>query len=165
MKNNIKRKLTILIIIPFVVSYLIHLLLSIGVRMDSSIILSVINTVIYLWAFTAIFFWFYVGKQFGKLDISKVKSFILGNSLWMSSLALYIWQFTLLNDEKRNFFIAGISQSYNLGFVFISSRIISLFTNNLDTKTVTIFSYLFMLIVFAIGFLYTSKNSIKKVDI
>lgn len=158
MKNNIKQKLIVLLIIPFVVSYLINLLLSIGMRMDSSIILSVVNTVIYFWGFVVIFFWFYVGTQFGKLDISKVKSFILGNSLWMISLILYIWQFILLNDEKRNFFIAGISQNYNLGYVFISSRIISLFTNIIDGNIVVIVSYLIMLVVFSLGFIYASKK-------
>ncbi len=159
LKNNIKWKLIILIIIPFAASYLINLLLSTGIRRDSSAILSAVSITLYAWGFVAIFFWFYVGTQFGKLDIPKVKSFILGNSFWMISFILYIWQFVLLNGEERNSFIAVMSQNYNLGFVFISSRIINLFTNSIHSNTVMIFSYLIMLIVFSIGFIYKFKES------
>ena len=105
-----------------------------------------------------LFFWFYVGKRFGDLDVSKVKSIVLGNSLWFISLILYIWQFILLDYTKRNSFIASISQHYNLGFVRVSSGIIGFFTNTFDTKIVIIISYLIMLIVFTIGFIYTSKS-------
>lgn len=132
--------------------------------MDSSTILSIMNIGLSLWGFIAIFFWFYVGTQFGKLGISKMKSFILGNSFWMISLILYVWQFVLLSGEERNLFFAGISQNYNLGFVSISSRIISLFTRTIDSKTVIILSYLIMLVVFSLGFIYPSKNNLKKAN-
>jgi hypothetical protein len=158
MGKNLKRRLILLLIVPFVISFAINLLLSIGVRINSSILISIANMLLYLWAFAAVFFWFYVGKQFGDLGVSRTKSFILGNSLWVFSLLLYIWQFILLDGAKRNSFIAVISQYYNLGFVRISSIIIGFFTETIDTKMVTMGSYLIMLIVFAIGFIYTSKN-------
>ena len=128
MEKNIRQRLVLLLIIPFLVSYIINLLITIGFKTGLDILMSIANISLYLWAFVAAFFWFYVGKQFGKLEMPKGKSLVLGNSLWIISLLLYIWQFILLDDLKRNFFIAGISQHYPLGFVWISSRLISLFT-------------------------------------
>lgn len=159
MEESIKRKLIILLIVPFIVSFTINFLLSVGIRINSSIIISIASMLIYLLAFAAILFWFYVGKQFGDMGIFKVKSFVLGNSLWFISFILYIWQFILLDDSKRNSIIASISQHYALGFVSISSMIIGFFTNTIDSKMVAIFSYLIMLIVFIIGFSYSSKNT------
>lgn len=162
MKNNSKRKLILLILVPFILSYLINILLSIGINRDSSIILSFTSIFLYIWGFIAILFWFYVGMEFGRLAISKVKSFILGNSLWMISFILYIWQFIILNGEERNLFIAGISQNYNLGFISISSQIVSLFTRSIDSRTVIVLSYFLMLLVFTGGFVYTSKKFFKR---
>ena len=158
MEKNIKRRLIFLLIVPFVISFVINFLLSIGVRMNSSILISISNILLNLWGFAGLPFWFYVGKRFGNLDVSKVKSIVLGNSLWFISLLLYIWQFILLDYTKRNSFIATISQHYSLGFVRVSSIIIGFFTNTIDTKMVIMVSYLIMLIVFTIGFIYTSKN-------
>lgn len=158
MEKNINRRLIFLLIVPFLISFAINFLLSIGVRMNSSILISISNILLNLWFFAGLFFWFYVGKRFGDLDVSKVKSIVLGNSLWFISLLLYIWQFILLDYTKRNSFISGISQHYNLGFVRVSSIITDIFTNTIDTKMVIMVSYLIMLIVFTIGFIYTSKN-------
>lgn len=81
MEKNIKRRLIFLLIVPFVISFVINFLLSIGVRMNSSILISISNILLNLWVFAGLFFWFYVGKRFGDLDVSKVKSIVLGNSL------------------------------------------------------------------------------------
>lgn len=164
MKKNNKYKLILLLIVPIVISYIINLLISIGFNMDSSRLLSIATILLRFWAFVGMIYWFFVGKWFRNLEIPKVKSFILGNSLWFISLVFYIWQFLLLDDGQRNFFIAGISQHYPLGFVSISSTIIGVFTNRIDGNVVTMVSYLIMLIVFAIGFIYVPKNKYDEID-
>lgn len=158
MRKSTKYKLILLLIVPFVVSLIINLLVIIGANIDSYILLSITTLLLYIWGFAAIFFWFYVGMQFGNTGLSKMKSFLLGNSLWMISLLLYIWQFILLKDAKRNLFIAGLSQDYALGFVGVSSKIMGFFTNTIDGDTIIMISHLIMLLVFAIGFLYAAKN-------
>lgn len=158
MRKITKYKLILLIIFPLVVSLISNLLLTIGTNTDSSIFLYITTSLLYIWGFVAIVFWFYVGMQFGNTGISKMKSFLLGNSLWMISLLLYIWQFILLEDEKKNLFIAGLSQDYALGFVGVSGKIIGLFTNTIDGNKVIMISHLIMLLVFAIGFLFAVKK-------
>lgn len=158
MRKSKKYKLILLLIFPLVVSLISNLLLTIGADTDSYIFLYITTSILYIWGFVAIFFWFYVGIQFGNTEISEMKSFLLGNSLWMISLLLYIWQFILLEDEKRNLFIAGLSQDYTLGFVGVSGKIIGIFTNSIDGNAVIMISYLIMLLVFTIGFLFAAKN-------
>jgi len=157
-RKSKKYKLILLLIFPLVVSLISNLLLTIGADTDSYIFLYITTSIIYIWGFVAIFFWFYVGIQFGNSETSEMKSFLLGNSLWMISLLLYIWQFILLEDEKRNLFIAGLSQDYALGFVGVSAKIIGFFTNSIDGNAVIMISYLIMLLVFTIGFLFAAKN-------
>ena len=69
MEKNIRQRLVLLLIIPFLVSYIINLLITIGFKTGLDILMSIANISLYLWAFVAAFFWFYVGKQFGKLEM------------------------------------------------------------------------------------------------
>lgn len=162
MTKNIRGRLIILLAIPFMVTCAINFLTIIGINIDSSILLFTTTMLLRIWGVVGVVFWVYVGKQFGNLNISKVKSFTLGNSLWMISLLLYVWQFILLDISKRNFFIAGISQYYSLSFVSVSNMIISLFNNGADSTMVTIVAYIIMLIIFVIGFTDNPKDMIDK---
>ena len=103
-----------------------------------------------------------MGRQFGSLTIEKIKSFILGNVIWAISLALYIWQFIFVDDINRNFFVAGISQHYVLGFVSWGSKAVSLFTNTIDGTVVVIVAYLMMFIVFTVGFITSLTFKIER---
>lgn len=157
MKRNIKYKLILLLIVPYLVGEAINRSIGYGISLDSSSLLSISSILLSLWKFSSVIFWFWVARQFGSLTIGKVKSFILGNVLWMISFVLYMWQFVFVNDINRNFFIAGISQNYVLGFVSWGSKILSLFTNTIDGTVVVIISYLMMLIVFTLGFITSPK--------
>ncbi|QUG41915.1 hypothetical protein KD050_01015 [Psychrobacillus sp. INOP01] len=97
-------------------------------------------------------FWFWVGMRFSCLSGNKLNSFFTGNSIWLLSFLIYLWQFVLLDDESRNLFLAGISQYYTLSFIWSSVKFSLLFTDIIHGITITIISYLSMLLVFTIGF-------------
>ncbi|WP_172198634.1 hypothetical protein [Saccharibacillus qingshengii] len=62
-------------------------------------------------------FWLWVGMRFARLEGSSVKNFVWGNSLWLISFLLYLWQFVLLDDANRNMALAAWSQYYAVSFV------------------------------------------------
>ncbi|WP_353097256.1 hypothetical protein [Tissierella praeacuta] len=162
MKRNINYKLILLLIVPILVSKIIGILTVCGIRLNFSILLNIADILLSLWPFVSIFFWFYVGKQFGSLKMNKVKSFILGNIIWGISIILYIWQFIFVDAGNRNVFIAVISQDYMLGFVRWGFKIARLFTDAVDGNIVTIISYAMMLIVFTAGFINASIPKYEK---
>ncbi|WP_438350636.1 hypothetical protein ACP8HI_08335 [Paenibacillus sp. FA6] len=98
-------------------------------------------------------FWFWIGMKFSCLSANTVKSFFIGNSIWLLSFLLYLWQFVLLDDESRNMFLALISQYYMLPFIWSGTKLSLLFTDVIHGTTITIISYLSMLLVFTVGFI------------
>lgn len=153
MNNDSKLKLIVLVLLPLIIGYLISLLLSFGFTTDNQLIISMSSILLTLWSYgVAIAFWFYVGRKFGSLNMASIKSFILGNTVWGIFLIIYVWQFILLDDISRSFYLAGISQHYVLGFVGLGARIITLFTRNIHSSTAILISYLLMILVFSIGF-------------
>lgn len=98
-------------------------------------------------------FWFWVGMKFSCISGNKVKSFFIGNSVWLLSFLLYLWQFVLLDDESRNIFLALISQYYMLPFIWSGTKLSLLFTDVIHGTTITIIAYFSMLLVFTVGFI------------
>ncbi|CAK7086031.1 hypothetical protein CIW83_04880 [Tissierella sp. P1] len=162
MKRNINYKLILLLIVPYLASEIINRLMGYGISLNSSLLLTISSILLSLWTFSSVVLWFWVGRQFGSLTIEKIKSFILGNVIWAISLALYIWQFIFVDDINRNFFVAGISQHYLLGFVSWGSKVVGLFTNTIDGTVVVIVAYLMMFIVFTVGFITSPTFKIER---
>lgn len=133
------KKILMWILIPFIYGLLSNNFVMIIPPLLSQIIFAV--------------FWFWVGKRLSKLGENNIKSFIIGNSIWLLSFLLYLWQFVLLNDESRNMFLALISQHYMLSFIWSGTKLTLLFSNVLHGTTITIVSYLSMLLVFTLGFI------------
>ena len=98
-------------------------------------------------------FWFWVGMKLFCLSGNKIKNFFIGNSIWLLSFLLYLWQFALLDDESRNMFLAGISQYYVLPFIWSGVKLSLLFTDTIHGITITIISFISMLLVFMVGFI------------
>lgn len=100
--------------------------------------------------------WFWVGMKYANLYANRVKGFLIGNSIWLVSFLLYIWQFVILNDENRNLFLAGLSQHYVLSYLWSGREVYLLFidTRTFYTTPIIIISFLIMLLVFSLGFLY-----------
>lgn len=100
-------------------------------------------------------FWVWVGMRFAQFNGSSLKNFAWGNSLWLVSFLLYLWQFVLVDDANRNMVIAFISQCYVIPFVVSGTQIYLLFNDGgIDLTNITIITYIFMLVVFMIGFVW-----------
>ncbi len=153
-KNNLY-KLTMLVLLPFLISFLIERLLIGGTIGDNKLHLNLGCILLSIWIYgSGVVYWFYVGRVFGRLNMPAVKSFILGNIVWGISICLYFWQFNLLDDVSRNPFIAGISEAYPLAFINLGVFISSAFIRNYGNIMVII-SYFLMFIVFIFGFIST----------
>jgi hypothetical protein len=133
------KKMLIWILIPFIYGLLSNTFVMIIPPLLSQLVFTV--------------FWFWVGIKFSHLSGNNIKSFIIGNSIWILSFLLYLWQFVLLNDESRNLFLALISQCYMLSFIWSGTKLTLLFSDVLHGTTITIISYLSMLLVFSLGFI------------
>lgn len=148
-----KNKTLLLIFIPFLWGYIINILVwKVSIIGDLYFRLNIV------WETIFILFWFWTGTKFAQYNSNKVKAYIIGNSIWLLSFLVYIWQFILLSGESRSFRLAGLSQHYIAGIVFISKKIIRLFTNTISSETVIILSYSLMITIFTTGFIYRIKN-------
>lgn len=152
-----KNKTLLLIFIPFLWGYLINVLVwKVAIIGDFYFRLNII------WETIFILFWFWTGTKFAQLNTNKVKSYIIGNSIWLLSFLVYIWQFILLSGESRSFRLAGLSQHYNTGIMFISGKIsrmiLRLFTNTISGTTMITFSYGLMIAIFTTGFIYRIRH-------
>ncbi|MCC5910924.1 MAG: hypothetical protein JJT76_10860 [Clostridiaceae bacterium] len=161
-KANMKYKLILIVLLPFIIGYFIEGLMGLGMTRNNQLYLSIASMVLSFWIYGGIVFWFYVGRVFGSLNMNTIKSFILGNSAWGISFSLYIWQFRLLDETSRNFFLGGIAQHYVLGFVGWGSRILTLFTNHIQGIMALQIAYFLMLIVFSLGFYSALKSKSSK---
>lgn len=158
MKRNINYKLILLLLVPYLAGEIINRLISLGINLNSSSLTSILGMLLSIWtSLGATVYWFYVGRQFGSLEINKIKGFILGNVLWGISFVLFMWQFVLVDDIHRNFSIGIISQHYALGFISWASRLIRLFTNTIDSTAVVMVAHLIMFMIFTFGFISSSK--------
>lgn len=138
-------KLIIFVLLPLFLGWLFN----------STIVYLPISSII-MWILNIgfIVYWFWVGKQFGQLKLNRLFSFLIGNIIWIISFMLFIWQFIVVDDSKRNFFLAGISQYYILFTIMFPTKLVALFTDVLHSTQIIVTSYIFMLIIFLIGFIY-----------
>ncbi len=123
-----------------------------------------INTPIFGYYFPLLFsllflaFWFWVGTKFYQLNISKVYSLLIGNSINIISAILFIWSFFITSDENRNLLLAGFSQYYAGPTLAISARLYLLTNPEVLTNGYVTISYILMFLVFTAGFFYGAKR-------
>ncbi|MGE7925270.1 hypothetical protein ACQKND_19095 [Viridibacillus arvi] len=96
-------------------------------------------------------YWLWVGYIIGRFSKSSMKGLFLGNSVWLISLVLFIWQFVLTDEVGRLGNIAAIPQYYILPFVWLASKFAALLTM-IDGSTIIILTFICMLVVFVSGF-------------
>ncbi|ARC86655.1 putative membrane protein [Clostridium argentinense CDC 2741] len=142
-----KSKYIVIILIPLIIGIIINRV---------NFILQIYSTIPWIFVIAFIIFWFWAGKVFAKANHNRVESFLIGNSLWGISFLLYIWQFILTSDVNKNFIIAGISQNYIILIVPIATKIMMMFTDIIDGAIISIVSYILMIIIFSIGFIFES---------
>ena len=152
------------IFVPFIIAYL-----------NNYIILALLQTGIsilyYLYIYGLLFgmvsFWFWVGRKFAQRNYKLYTAILLGNSMGIISLALYIWQFMMLPGESRSLFFASISQMFSNALYVITAKVGMLFEpkrNYYGIATVNamqIIGFICLVLIFAIGYSY-EKNKARK---
>ncbi|MCM3744736.1 hypothetical protein M3193_11325 [Sporosarcina luteola] len=132
----------VLLLVPFVYGFFVNVM--------------VIPLFPFIMQFVLLVFWFYVGAQFSKLDMPVWKSFMMGNSVWLISFILFVWQFVVLDGASRSMDLAMLSQHYMLAFVYGAARMLPFLSNG---TTIMFCAYILMLITFTFGFLVMKRRS------
>lgn len=151
-------KLLILVLLPFIMDYSINVLLGKGINNNSQILITMVTFMMMAWKYLGVIYWFLVGRIFASVFNNKVKGFFLGNIVWLILLSMYVWQFCILDNNSRNMMLTLISQCYILGFTSWATQILRVFTNTMVSTTIGILSYILMLIVFTMGFIYKIRS-------
>jgi len=138
-------KLFILVMLPLFLGWLFN---------HAIVYLPISGVLMWILNIGFIVYWYWVGKKFGQLKLNRLFSFLIGNIIWIISFMLFIWQFIVVDDSNRNFFLAGISQYYILFTIMFPTKLVALFTDVLHSTQIIVTSYIFMLIIFLIGFIY-----------
>lgn len=109
------------------------------------------------WAVLFLAFWFWVGRRFAAARFRPITGLVLGNSLTVASLILYVYQFYLLGDAERSAGVAALAQYYHLVATpfgaWIMSAVASLgATTTLSGGSINLLAYGLMLTLFTVGF-------------
>ncbi|KOA18491.1 hypothetical protein CLHOM_33930 [Clostridium homopropionicum DSM 5847] len=133
--------------------------LILGILIDNVSFISKIYTEGYMFiSILFIVFWFWAGKLFAEISENKRKGFFQGNKLWLLSfvifkLLIYLSQNRISFMAFMTFFPERFSQYYVICMTPIVSKILKLSVVATGTGRVTA-AYIFMFIVFSVGFSY-----------
>lgn len=147
-----KSVLVLLTLVPVAVGYLVNnLLLVPGIGMVCFYVLPILTTV----------FWFWLARQYARTSWHPLASIAIGNAVGVVSLAVYLWQYLIENDETRNFFLAVVSQ-LNTGAApnWLLGRFAILFEPQPNTigqasmVAMEVLATVYMLLVFVCGYVW-----------
>jgi hypothetical protein len=108
--------------------------------------------------------WFWVGGKFAKMKIKAFPSILIGNSIGIVSLIVYLWQFFIVSEVHRNLTLAGLSQAFSASTGMHIIRLAILIQPEkyaIDRTTVTIIQILgliLMIIIFTIGYYFNKRK-------
>lgn len=114
----------------------------------------------YLSQIIIVLFWFWVGKRFAGLNMSKLRGFAFGNSLWGICLVVFTWQFLLVSEPHRIKALEVVSLSYISPFYILTHALPPIgvyFSGFRLTATIinlTLVGYFLMFIIFTLGFIW-----------
>jgi len=97
-------------------------------------------------------FWGWVGARFNRMSLGTWANYLLGVSISVLSLALYVWQFFVVGAADRSFFLAGLSQFYAAPVAPVAAQIWFLFSPGYADNRYLIIAYLLLIAVFSLGF-------------
>lgn len=152
----------LLILIPFIISIIINRLNLVGEVYNKSSAFNISNTILNIWLYISIIYWYWVGKKFGDLGKGRRKSFILGNGLWIIGFVFHIILFYFVKEGNRvklmkvTPVLSQLTKGYSLGFIKLSNFVVSPFSKVSNNMKVLV-SYILMLIIFSVGF-YRGKH-------
>lgn len=105
-------------------------------------------------------FWFWVGRRFAGLNMSKLQSFLLGNSVWGICLIIFVWQYILEQEPHRIKALEVISLSYISPFYIFTHALppigayYSGFRLTATIIILTLVGYVLMFVIFTLGFIW-----------
>jgi hypothetical protein len=153
---SLKVRLAAAALVPVILGYILNMTL---------IVPFVGSIVYYILPLLTLVLWFWIGSKYGQTNWNILQSILIGNLVGFISLGLYLWQFTVLNDDKRDLFIAGFSQMFTACTNIFTVRIAILFEaeqNAITQTSATALQYLgliLMVVVFAFGYVYGKRKS------
>ena len=154
-------KTIILVIVPLAMGFLVNRLIIIGFSSGYVGLFNVVELLYTPLVQTAfLIFWTWVGYRFAMLNIKKVTSFLLGNSLNILGFVTYIVLFYAMGDAMRlTIRFVGYAQLAIVPVLVLGSRITILFSSGtIDGRVPALISYLLLFLAFSIGFLYRNHR-------
>lgn len=127
-------------------------------------ILNLYTDLPYLFSIGFIIFLFLAGRKFAKLYENKVRAFIIGNIIWTISFAMCFYDLYIAGKDSRNYIVEGIAQYYAIGMIPIGTKIGQILQYFVNGKSILILSYIFIFIIFSLGFsskILKSKSGIR----
>ncbi len=114
------------------------------------------NILFYLLPIIMLIFWFWVGGNFKKAKVNILQAVLVGNSLGIISLIIWIWQFLFKSDAERNLLFAGFSQMFSSSISPLTAQVSTLFGTNMYVA-IQIIGLIIMIVDFTLGY-YLSKK-------
>ncbi|WP_026476603.1 hypothetical protein [Alkaliphilus transvaalensis] len=138
----------VLLLIPLLIGFLVN---------RDSVLMTFYLRFSRIFSIILLILWGWVGSLFAQSE-NKIKSYMIGNSLWALGLMLYIWQYIIKSEQSMNFIILILSQLYVVFVLPTAVLIMKIFTSSINGIHAIILSYGLMIVSFSIGFFYRVKN-------
>lgn len=145
-----------MILVPALIGYVYNMLL----------LIPILGTLLlYILPLAMLVYWFWVGSKFAEFNWSLPISILVGNSFGILSLIIYFWQFLFITDSERNLFLAALSQMFTSCTNIFVARVAILFepdknvVGQVSFTAVQILGLIFMMIIFAIGYIWSKKKA------
>ena len=137
----------------------------IGIIFNYLIIIPGLSTILmYVGPIFFMLYWGMVGGIFSEHMKNSFKATLLANLGGVISLAIYIWQFVVVSDDKRSMILAVLCQGFSAPLSILTARIGLLVENNPNEVTMAtvliaeIAGLLIMMTIFFIGFSMKKKR-------
>ena len=112
-------------------------------------------------------FWFWVGMRFTRFSQNSIKSYIIGNSIWLASFLLYLWHSFILTSETKIWFLFTLIEAYCMPFMWSGYELATLLESDVFefNSTYTLICYIVMIFVFTIGFITAKVRVSSKIAV
>lgn len=152
-----KSMLVLLTLVPVMVGYIVNW----------TLLLPVIGSLLFfLLPLATTAFWFYLGGRYARAGWNAPCALLIGNAVGILSLAVYVWQFILLPEEKINLFLAVASQMFSAAVpTYLFGRLAMRFEsqpNYIGETTalaLQVIAVLYMVVVFGCGYAWQKRKA------
>lgn len=142
--------LVLLTLVPILAGYLI----------DVTALVPVVGELLfYLLPLIVVAFWFWLGGQYAGTDWGAAASILIGSATGILSLAVYLWQFVVLDSQARSMVWAGFSQLYaSAAPIYLVAMLARLFPAGAAVTALEVLALLLMTGVFAGGYFWRKRH-------